>query len=169
MAPLALPAALALTLALPLLLASALACATSRCELDDYRGVACRAGAARKELVFGLPREAAIDAIGRAEVEPPWKNALGLGPAAIRNPYDSQTATSAIGEQYEVVRFFVSASGNSRCPFVQGELELEPLIFFDGKLVGWRWSYLEDVTGEPVPEKTRRWSFGAFCEGRVER
>jgi len=153
-------------MALAMALASTLGCATSACRLDDYRGVACRAAAAREELVYGLSREAAIDALGRAEVEPPWKNDLDLGPTVIRNPFDSETVQSAIGEEYEVVRFFVRASGTSRCPFIQGELELEPLIFVDGQLVGWRWSYLEDLTGQPVPMEARRWTFGAFCEGR---
>jgi len=73
---------------------------------------------------------------------------------------------SPIGEEYEVVRFFVEASGNPDCPFVQGELILEPLIFVDNKLVGWRWSYLADVLGERVPRKARRWNFGSFCGGR---
>ncbi len=154
------------TLALLVALASTLACASGGCHRDDYRGVGCRAAAAREDLAFGLSREAAIDAIGRSEVEPPWKNDLGLGPAVIRNPFDSETMTSPIGEEYEVVRFFVEASGNPDCPFVQGDLRLEPLIFVNDKLVGWRWSYLADVLGERVSMKARRWNFGAFCDGR---
>jgi hypothetical protein len=81
-------------LALLVALAATLACTSGACHRDDYRGVACRAEAAREALVFGLSREAAIDAIGRSEVAPPWKNALGLGPAVISNPFDSETYTS---------------------------------------------------------------------------
>jgi hypothetical protein len=155
-----------LALSLLVALASTLACASGGCHRDDYRGVGCRAAAAREDLAFGLSREAAVDAIGRSEVEPPWKNDLGLGPAVISNPFDSETMTSPIGEEYEVVRFFVEASGNPDCPFVQGELRLEPLIFVGDKLVGWRWSYLADVLGERISMKARRWNFGAFCDGR---
>jgi len=153
-------------LALLVALASTFACASGGCHRDDYRGVGCRAAAAREDLAFGLSREVAIDAIGRSEVEPPWKNDLGLGPAVISNPFDSETMPSPLGEAYEVVRFFVEASGDPDCPFVQGELKLEPLIFVDNKLVGWRWSYLADVLGERMPMKASRWSFGAFCDGR---
>jgi hypothetical protein len=153
-------------LALLVALASTLACASRACHRDDYRGVGCRAAAAREDLSFGLSREAAIDAIGRSEVEPPWKNDLGLGPAVISNPFDSESMTSPIGEEYEVVRFFVEASGTPDCPFVQGDLKLEPLIFVDDRLVGWQWSYLADVLGERVPMKSRRWNFGTFCGSR---
>ncbi len=156
-------------LALLVALASTLACASGACHRDDYRGVGCRAAAARETLTFGLSREAAIDVIGRSEVEPPWKNDLGLGPAMISNPFDSETMPSPIGEAYEVVRFFVEASGNPDCPFVQGELRLEPLIFVDDSLVGWKWSYLADVLGKRLSTKATRWNFGAFCDGRRTR
>jgi len=153
-------------LALLAVLASTFACASGSCGRDDYRGVGCRAAAARETLTFGLSREAAIDVIGRSEVSPPWKNGLGLGPAVINNPFDSETLTSPIGEEYEVVRFFVEASGNPNCPFVQGALRFEPLIFIDDRLVGWKWSYLADVLAERLPAKTTRWNFGAFCASR---
>ncbi|MBW2543602.1 MAG: hypothetical protein JRF15_16080 [Deltaproteobacteria bacterium] len=149
-----------------LALGATLACASGSCKRSDYRGVGCRAQAARETLRFGLSREAAIDAIGRTEVAPPWKNALGLGPASIRNPFDSDTLTSPIGEAYEIVRFYVEATGNPKCPFVQGALKFEPLIFVDGKLVGWSWAYLADVLGERISPKKTRWEFGAFCDGR---
>ena len=153
-------------LALLAVLASTLACASGGCRRDDYRGVACRAGAAREDLSFGLSRDAAIDVIGRTEIDPPWKNDLGLGPAVITNPFDSEMMTSPIGEEYEIVRFYVEATGNPDCPFVQGALKLEPLIFVDDRLVGWRWSYLADVLGERISMKARRWNFGTFCNSR---
>jgi len=158
------------TLALLLLaLASTLACASGGCQRNDYRGAACRARAAREALVFGLSRDAALDAMGHAEVEPPWKNDRGLGPASISNPFDSETFRSSLGEAYEVVRYFVEARGNPRCPFVQGELRLEPLIFVEDELVGWKWSYLEDVLGRRLSAKETRWEFGAFCDTQRAR
>jgi hypothetical protein len=154
-------------LALLVALASTLACASGGCHWGDGpRAVGCHAAAAREALTFGLSREEALDAIGRSEVVPPWQNALGLGPALISNPFDSETYTSRLGEEYEVVRFFVEASGDSDCPFVQGELKLEPLIFVDEKLVGWKWSYLADVLDRRLTAKETGWSFGAFCDGR---
>jgi hypothetical protein len=153
-------------LALLLALGSTLACASGRCKRSDYRGAGCRAKAARETLVFGLSREAALDAIGRSEVAPPWKNPLGLGPASIRNPFDSETITSPIGEEYEIVRFYVEATGNPKCPFIQGGLKFEPLIFIDDKLVGWSWSYLADVLGERISPKKTSWEFGAFCDSQ---
>jgi len=147
-------------------LAGTLACAYGGCQRDDYRGAACRAAAARETLSFGLSRDAALEAMGSAEVEPPWKNDRGLGPATLHNPFDSETFTSSIGETYEVVRFFVAARGNPRCPFVRGELKLEPLIFVHDKLVGWKWSYLADVLDRPLTAKETGWEFGAFCDGQ---
>ena len=148
-------------------LASTLSCASDGCYSGDgYKNVGCRAEAAREALVFGLSREEALDAIGRSEVVPPWQNDLGLGPTLIGNPFDSETYTSRIGEEYEVVRFFVEASGNPECPFVQGELRLEPLIFVDDELVGWKWSYLADALGRRLSAKETSWNFGAFCDGR---
>ena len=155
-----------LVLILLLVLGSALACASGSCKRSDYRGASCRAKAARETLAFGLSREAALDAIGRSEVTPPWSNPLGLGPATIRNPFDSESVTSPIGEGYEVVRYYVEATGDPKCPFVQGALVFEPLIFIDDKLVGWSWAYLAEVLGERVPPEKTRWEFGAFCEGR---
>jgi hypothetical protein len=146
-------------------LASALGCASGGCNRDDFKGVGCRAAAARENLSFGLSREEAIDVIGRSEVEPPWSNNLGLGPAVISNPFDSETLESPIGEEYEVVRFFVEADGNPDCPFIQGNLRLEPLIFVNDELVGWRWSYLSDVLGKRININARTWNFGAFCGG----
>ncbi len=154
-------------LTLLLALASTLACVSGGCHRGDgYRAVGCRAAAAREALVFGLPREEALDAIGRSEIEPPWKNDLGLGPTVISNPFDSETYTSPLGEEYEVVRFFVEATGNPDCPFVQGELRLDPLIFVDDTLVGWKWSYLADVLGRRLSAKETGWEFGAFCDSR---
>ena len=148
-------------------LASTLACAAGGCYRGDgYRAVGCRAAAAREALVFGLSREEALDAIGPSEAEPPWKNDLGLGPTVIRNPFDSETYTSPLGEAYEVVRFFVAASGDSNCPFVQGKLRLEPLIFVDDKLVGWKWPYLADALGRRLSAKETGWGFGAFCDSK---
>jgi hypothetical protein len=153
-------------LALLLALGSTLACASRGCNRSDYRGVGCRAEAAREALVFGLSREEAIDAIGRTEVAPPWENFLGLGPATISNPFDSDTVTSPIGEEYEIVRFYVEATGNSKCPFIQGALKFEPLIFIDDKLVGWSWSYLAEVLGKRISPKKTSWDFGTFCGSR---
>jgi hypothetical protein len=154
-------------LALLVALAATLACAPGGCHRGGgHRAVACRAALARKTLTFGLSREAALDAIGRSEAVPPWKNARGLGPALISNPFDSQTYTSELGEEYEVVRFFVGASGNRKCPFVQGSLRLEPLIFVDDELVGWKWSYLADVLDRRLTKKETSWNFGAFCDGK---
>ncbi|HXV35619.1 MAG TPA: hypothetical protein VEC18_00625 [Myxococcota bacterium] len=152
-------------LAALLALASPLACAHGGCgEGDGYRAVGCRAAAARERLSFGMSREAAIDAIGRAEVVPPWRNRLGLGPAIIQNPFDELSFTSPLGEEYAVVRYYIAASGKSRCPVVSGELRLEPLIFLDGKLVGWDWPYLADVLGRRITAKETHWTFGAFCD-----
>jgi hypothetical protein len=158
-------AAVLLGLAPLLALAATLGCAHGGCgDGDSYRAVGCRAAAARDTLVFGMPREAAIDAIGRAEVVPPWRNRFGLGPAIIQNPFDELSFTSPLGEEYEVVRYYIAASGKSRCPVVSGELRLEPLIFFDGKLVGWDWPYLADVLGRRITAKETHWTFGAFCD-----
>ena len=141
-----------------------ISCASGGCPRGEgHRAVGCHAAAARDQLAYGISRAEAVDAIGRTEVEPPWKNPLGVGPPLIHNPFDSQTYTSSLGEEHEVVRFFVEAYGNPSCPFVQGRLSLAPLIFVDGKLVGWSWPYLEDVLRRRLKDEEIGWSFGAFC------
>jgi hypothetical protein len=142
-----------------------LGCASGGCPAGDgYRAVGCNAAAARDQLRYGLSRNQAIDAIGRFEVEPPWKNEWGAGPEAIRNPFDTRSYTSALGEEYEVTRFFVEAWGVSSCPFVQGRLQLEPLIFLEDELVGWSWPYLQDLLGRGLAADETGWSFGMFCD-----
>ena len=47
---------------------------------------------------------------------------------------------------------------------MQGRLSLEPLIFVDGKLVGWSWSYLADVVARRLRAEETGWSFGMFCD-----
>jgi hypothetical protein len=47
---------------------------------------------------------------------------------------------------------------------VQGRLRLEPLIFVEGKLVGWSWPYLEDVLQRRLKDEETGWNFGTFCE-----
>ena len=141
-----------------------ISCASSGCPRGEgHRAVGCHAAAARDRLDYGISRDEALDTIGRSEVEPPWKNPLGAGPPVIHNPFDSQDYTSPIGEEYEVVRFFVEAYGDPSCPFIQGRLSLEPLIFVDGKLVGWSWPYLEDVLQRRLRNEEIGWNFGMIC------
>jgi hypothetical protein len=142
-----------------------ISCASGGCPRGEgYRAVGCHAAAARDRLTYGMSRAEAVDTIGRSEVEPPWMNPMGAGPAVIVNPFDSQTYTSSLGEEYEVVRFFVEAYGNPDCPFLQGRLSLEPLIFVEGKLVGWKWSYLADVLQRRLTDEEVGWNFGLFCD-----
>ena len=142
-----------------------LSCASGGCPRGEgYDAVGCHAAAARDQLVYGISEDEALNTIGRSEVEPPWQNPYGVGPPFIHNPFDRQTYTSTLGEEHEVVRIFVEADGNSDCPFVQGRLILQPLIFVDGKLVGWSWSYLEDVIERRLSNEEVGWSFGTFCE-----
>ncbi len=142
-----------------------LGCASGSCPRGDgHRAIGCRAELAREQLTYGVSRSDALDAIGRLETEPPWKNEWGAGPAAIGNPFDSRSYTSTLGEEYEVTRFFVEAWGVSDCPFVQGRLQLEPLIFLDDQLVGWSWSYLADLLERRLAADETSWSFGVFCD-----
>lgn len=131
---------------------------------DDARGVACRTLRAREQLVFGMSKSAAMDTLGSSTVVPPWRTDLGDAPNSLHNPFDSQTVQSVLGEQYEVVRFFVYVERISKCPFLAGRIQLEPLVFFEDRLVGWDWSYVADLIGEPVEAEQMSWGFGIFCD-----
>jgi len=131
---------------------------------DDASGVACHTLHARELLEFGMSRSVAMDTLGSATVAPPWRTDLGNVPASISNPFDSQPLESIIGEQYEVVRFFVEVERGSKCPFLQGRIRFAPLVFFEDRLVGWEWSYVADLIGQPVGADDRSLVFGVFCE-----
>jgi len=120
---------------------------------------------ARERLAFGMSKEEAVTVMGGAEARPPWANDRGIGPQIVRNPFDTTRFESPEGEEYEIMRYAVGLYGEHRCPFVHGDAALFPLIFFEEKLVGWRWSYLESVMQRRLRGDEQAWSFGRFCEG----
>jgi hypothetical protein len=130
---------------------------------DDVEKLARANESARERLVFGMSKEKATAIMGEAEVSPPWANHLGIGPQVVRNPFDTLHFESPVGEEYEVLRYAVGLYGEPRCPFVHGDAVLIPLIFFEGKLVGWRWSYMESVLRRRLREDEQAWGFGRFC------
>ncbi len=111
-----------------------------------------------------MSRSTAMETLGSATVAPPWRTDLSGAPPEIENPFDSQTVQSALGERYEVVRYFVEIERISECPFLSGRIRFTPLVFFDDQLVGWKWSYVEDLIGKPVEAEQRVSSFGVFCD-----
>ncbi len=144
----------------------ALGCSSpGKCRVgEDASGIACRTLRARETLEFGMSRSTAMDTLGSTEVIPPWRTDLGDVPESVSNPFDSQNVESVIGERYEVVRFFVEIERRSKCPFLQGRIRFEPLVFFEDRLVGWEWSYVADLIGRPVEPNQRSLVFGVFCD-----
>jgi hypothetical protein len=136
---------------------------------DEYKKLARANESAREQLAFGMSKEKATAIMGEAEVRPPWANDLGIGPQVVRNPFDTLRFESPLGEEYEVLRYAVGLYGEPRCPFVHGDAVLVPLIFFEEKLVGWRWSYMESVLQRRLRDDERRWGFGRFCGRASER
>jgi hypothetical protein len=119
-------------------------------------------------LAFGLSRAEAAAVLGKQEIRPPWANDRGIGPQSLHNPFDSRKVEAPGGEIYEVDRYAVGLYGQAGCPFIRGEAVLEPLIFLDGKLVGWRWTYLASVLQRRLTAEDDRWSFGQFCNQQSE-
>jgi hypothetical protein len=144
-----------------------LACASigGRPSGDDYKQWLSANAAAPEKLSFGMTKAEATAVMGDAEARPPWLNDRGIGPQIVRNPFDSLQFESPEGEAYEVRRYAVGLYGEYRCPFVHGDAEFVPLIFFEEKLVGWRWSYIESVLQRRLRSDERAWSFGRFCDG----
>jgi hypothetical protein len=132
---------------------------------DEYEKLARANESAREKLVFGMSQEETAAIMGEAEVPPPWANDRGIGPQVVRNPFDTLQVESPEGEEYEILRYAVGLHGEPRCPFVHGDAVLIPLIFFEGKLVGWRWSYMESVLQRRLRGEEQAWSFGRFCGG----
>ena len=151
----------------------ALACAlVAGCQGKVARGPHQEQAQANKDalqhLAFGMSREEAAAVMGSQEIIPPWANERGIGPQRLRNPIDSGEFESPKGERYEVDRYAVGLFGQAGCPFIRGEVHLAPLIYFEGKLVGWRWSYLESVLQRRMTATERSWSFGQFCDQSSE-
>lgn len=121
--------------------------------------------AAAEELAFGMTLQETTAIMGETEVQPPWANSREIGPQIVANPMDTLDFESPEGEHYTVRRYAIQLTGAGNCPFVRGDAELVPLIFFEEKLVGWRWAYLENVLQRRLLEKERSWSFGRFCDG----
>jgi len=119
--------------------------------------------AALDRLEFGMTRAESVAIMGERVIRPPWANDRGIGPQVVRNPFDTATFESPSGEIYAVDRYAIGLYGRSGCPFVRGEARLVPLIFLDGKLVGWRWSYLASAMQRPIKADEEGWSFGEFC------
>ena len=133
---------------------------------NRFRSAACHNRHAIEQLTFGMTRSQATAAMGQFEFEMPWTDEYGIAPDRIENPFDTRTYDTAIGEEYEVLRYVVDEFDRSDCPHVYKGLNLEPLIFFEGQLVGWRWSYLEDALNRAAEPDDLAWRVSYFCDGR---
>ena len=139
-------------------------CAASVCRPGDgARAVACRNREAVETMEFGISVAEARSRMASDPVVPPWENPYGAGPTEVANPFDEITLEAKNGDEYLVLRYPVAIFGDGSCPFVNGGVDLAPLIFFEGRLVGWEWDYLESVLDRGLPEQ-RRFSFGSFCD-----
>jgi hypothetical protein len=150
-------------LALVLLCAFSSGCAGSKRPGGLQLGQVAANSAALEQLEFGMTRAETAAIMGEQVIRPPWANDRGIGPQLVRNPFDSATFESQSGETYEVDRYAVGLYGESGCPFVRGQAQLVPLIFLEGRLVGWRWSYLASVLQRSIQDDEESWSFGQFC------
>jgi hypothetical protein len=155
-------------LALALVAVLVTGCIGGKRHRGPYEDQAKSNAAAIDRLAFGMGRAEAAAVMGEQRIVPPWANDRGIGPQVLRNPFDSAKFESPEGEAYEVDRYVTGLFGQSGCPFIRGEAELVPLIFLDGELVGWRWSYLESVLQRGVRPDERSWSFGEFCSQASE-
>ena len=136
---------------------------------SDAKGLLNHNKEALQQLRFGMSMEKAQSIMGRKQVTPPWANAWKIGPDTVDNPFDTIELESPIGETYAVHRYAIRLYGNGNCPFVRGEADLAPLIFVDSKLVGWRWSYLEDALARRLSAAEKELRFGGFCGDASER
>jgi len=153
-----------LSLALVAVIGSDVACASRRCKREDYKGVACRNGKIADQLFYGMPKAETLAALDPG-VRAPWHNPYGKGPDAAANPFDERSFESAEGESYELVRYFVALSGGGECPLIEGRAQLEPLIFFQGELVGWSWRYFKDLVKRRLSSEEVSWRFAYLCDG----
>jgi len=152
-----------LAFALALLGAAVGGCAGGKRSHAPYQEQLESNAAALERLAFGMTRAEATAVMGEQSIHPPWANDRGIGPQVLRNPFDSGSFESPDGEAYEVDRYAVGLYGQSGCPFIRGEARLVPLIYLEGELVGWRWSYLESALQRTLEPEEEGWSFGEFC------
>jgi hypothetical protein len=91
-------------------------------------------------LAVGMTKAEAVAVMGTTPYE------VATGPVAresIPNPYTSETFTGAGGSQIEVL--YYAASEGSRIPMQALRLQLLPLVFRSGRLVGWGDDALDSV------------------------
>jgi len=148
-----------------------LACSSVRTHPSGgaYEAQVKRNSTVREELVFGMSRAEAASIMTAAQIIPPWANPRKIGLQIVPNPLDTLEIDAPSGDHYRVDRYAVGLYGEHRCPFIRGEAELEPLIFFEDKLVGWRWSYLESALQRRLTVDEKRWSFGEFCGAQASQ
>ena len=91
------------------------------------------------DTYIGMPKEEVVSIVGtepREFIDPTASNGQTI--TTISNPYRSQIIQRD-GKSFEVV-FYVTDDKNN--DGIISDEELTPLIFDDGKMIGWGWSYL---------------------------
>jgi hypothetical protein len=84
-------------------------------------------------LTVGITKEQALSIMGTETYEVEWGR-------RINNPYRTETIRTKDGEPVLLVFYYTDVK--ARDDAVTDD-ELTPLVFEDGSLVGWGWSYLD--------------------------
>ena len=87
-------------------------------------------------LTIGMTKAQALSVMGTQTYEVEWGR-------RINNPYRTETIRSKDGESVLLIFYYTDVK--ARDDAITDD-ELTPLVFEDGKLVGWGWSYLDQNT-----------------------
>lgn len=87
-------------------------------------------------LSVGMKEQEAVELMGSDTVK--FGNAL-VGYQTITNPFRAETLMSRDGQTFEVLFYWTDLKSRDN---VMEKNELTPLVFSEGKLAGWGWTFL---------------------------
>ncbi len=94
------------------------------------------------KLQIGMTKQEALDVMGnRSATEVYFRNLTGSDQLTVNNPYKSEILQGKDGKTLEILYYYIE---KKRVDNIITDDSLTPLVFDNGKLIGWGWGFLQD-------------------------